>query len=147
MRPAAAAARRLIALLCLALGSGAVAQPDRSARIEGKWLTDDGTAVVVIDHCGREICGAIATVLDKGKDVPTADVENPDQRLRSRPLVGLTVLSGFRIDGAGWRGGRAYDPKTGRSYRSTLALDGARRLVVTGCILFICRSMVWQRLS
>jgi uncharacterized protein (DUF2147 family) len=138
---------RLIALLCLVLGSGAAAQPGQPSRIEGKWLTDDGTAVVVVDHCGREICGAIATVLNKGKDVPTTDVENPDQRLRSRPIVGLTILSGFRPDGATWRGGRAYDPKTGRSYRSTLALDGARRLVVTGCILFICRSMTWQRLS
>jgi uncharacterized protein (DUF2147 family) len=147
MTPVAATAARLIAVACLIPGSGAVAQPGQPPGIEGKWLTDDGKAVVVIDHCGREICGAIASVLDKGKDVPTVDAENPDQSLRGRPLVGLTVLSGFRIDGAAWRGGRAYDPKTGRSYRSTLTLDGARRLVVTGCILFVCRSMVWQRLS
>ncbi len=86
-------------------------------------------------------------MLDKRKNVPTVDIENPDQNLRNRPLVGLTVLSGFRANGESWRGGKAYDPKTGRSYRSTLALDGTRRLVVTGCILFFCRSMTWQRLS
>ncbi len=137
----------LIATIGLVLASGAAARPGQTAGIEGKWLTDDGKAVVVIDHCGQAICGAIATVLDKGRDVPTVDAENPDQRLRNRPLVGLTILSGFRPDGMSWRGGRAYDPKTGRSYRSTLALDGARRLVVTGCILFFCRSMIWQRLS
>ena len=138
---------RLAALLGLFVGSGAAAQPGPTPGIEGKWLTDDGKAVVVIDRCGQEICGAIATVLDKGKNVPTADVENPDERLRNRPILGLKVLSGFRAAGASWRGGKAYDPKTGRSYRSTLTLDGARRLVVTGCILFICRSMIWQRLS
>ena len=138
---------RLIAAIGLLLAGSAAAQPGPATGIEGTWLTDDGKAVVVIDRCGNEICGAIATVLDKGRNVPTVDIENPDRRLRNRPIVGLKVLSGFRADGASWRGGRAYDPKTGRSYRSTLALDGARRLVVTGCILFICRSMIWQRLS
>ena len=131
----------------LSLCASAAAQPGQMPGIEGKWLTDDGKAVVVIDRCGQEICGAIASVLDKGSNVPSVDVENPDQRLRSRPLVGLKVLSGFRAEGTAWRGGRAYDPKTGRSYRSTLVLDGTRRLVVTGCILFVCRSMIWQRLS
>jgi uncharacterized protein (DUF2147 family) len=140
-------AARLIAAIGLILAAAAAAQSGSAPGVEGKWLTDDGKAVVVIDHCGAEICGQIATVLDKGRNVPTVDIENPDQRLRNRPIVGLKVLSGFRADGRSWRGGKAYDPKTGRSYRSTLALDGARRLVVTGCILFICRSMIWQRLS
>jgi uncharacterized protein (DUF2147 family) len=138
---------RLIAAIGLILAGSAAAQPGRTLGIEGKWLTDDGKAVVVIDRCGEELCGEIAKVLDKGRNVPTSDVENPDEQLRNRPILGLTVLSGFRAHGEGWRGGKAYDPKTGRSYRSTLALDGARRLVVTGCILFLCRSMIWQRLS
>jgi uncharacterized protein (DUF2147 family) len=137
----------LIAAIGLVLAGSAAAQPGQTPGIEGKWLTDDGKAVVVIDRCGEEICGKIATVLDKRRNVPTVDIENPDQSLRNRPIVGLKILSGFRADREGWRGGKAYDPKTGRSYRSTLALDGARRLVVTGCILFICRSMIWQRLS
>lgn len=140
--------RRLAALAAagLLVAASGPAQADRSVAIEGHWLTDDGKAIVTIGPCGRDLCGAIDKVLDHGRDVPTADVQNPDQRLRDRPLVGLTILSGFRPDGASWRGGRAYDPKTGRSYRSTLALDGARHLVVTGCVLFLCRSMIWQRL-
>jgi uncharacterized protein (DUF2147 family) len=135
----------LSALLGLFSVGAAAAQP--TPPIEGRWLTDDGKAVVVIDRCGQEICGAIATVLDKRRDVPTTDVNNPDPQLRNRPIVGLTILSGFQPDGDGWRGGRAYDPKSGKSYRSTLALDGTKRLVVTGCVLFFCRSMIWQRLS
>ena len=35
-------------------------------------------------------------------------------------------------------------PTEGNSYAM---LDGDKRLIVTGCVLFICRSMVWQRLS
>lgn len=136
-----------LAVIGLAAAGLAAAQAERPAPIEGKWLTDDGNAIVVIGHCGGELCGAIHKVLDRGRNVPTVDIQNPDQRLRSRPLIGLTVLSGFRPDGAGWRGGRAYDPKTGKSYRSSLALDGAQHLIVTGCVLFFCRSMIWQRLS
>src|SRR5690349_10010144 len=103
---------RLIAAIGLILAGSAAAQPGQTTGIEGKWLTDDGKAVVVIDRCGEEICGKIATVLDKGKNVPTVDVENPDQHLRNRPILGLKVLSGFRADGENWRGGKAYDPKT-----------------------------------
>lgn len=135
----------LPALFGLLLAGAAAAQP--ALPIQGRWLTDDGKAVVVIDRCGHEICGAIATVLDKGRNVPTTDVNNPDPQLRNRPIVGLPVLSGFQPDGDRWRGGRAYDPKSGKSYRSTLELDGAKHLIVTGCVLFFCRSMVWQRLS
>jgi uncharacterized protein (DUF2147 family) len=97
---------RLIALAGLVAGSAA-AQPGQAPSIEGKWLTDDGKAVVVIDRCGADMCGEIARVLDKGRNVPTSDVANPDQRLRNRPIVGLKVLSGFRAEGASGRGGKA----------------------------------------
>jgi uncharacterized protein (DUF2147 family) len=131
--------------LCLLAGAAA-AQAASPARIEGRWLTEDRKASVVISRCGDMICGAISQVLDKGSNVPTTDISNPDPSLRSRPIIGLTILSGFHPKGNGWRGGHAYDPKTGHSYRSTLALDGNDRLVVTGCILFFCQSKVWQRL-
>lgn len=63
-----------------------------------------------------------------------------------RPLVGLPILTGFRPSGSAYKGGRAYDPKTGNSYRSTLAMDGTDRLVLTGCVLFFCQSKYWTRL-
>src|SRR4051812_11299110 len=98
-------AARLIAVIGVSLCTSAIAQPGQAPGIEGKWLTNDGKAVVIIDRCGQEICGEIASVLDKGENVPTVDIANPDQRLRGRPLVGLKILSGFRADGTGWRGG------------------------------------------
>jgi uncharacterized protein (DUF2147 family) len=57
----------------------------------------------------------------------------------------LQTLSGFTRDGAAWKNGRAYDPKSGRSYRATLALNPDGSLKVTGCVLFICRSLRWTR--
>ncbi|MET0365979.1 MAG: DUF2147 domain-containing protein [Sphingobium sp.] len=110
----------------------------------GDWLTDDGSAIVHVAPCGEKLCGRIAKVLDP--KAPTNDACNPDPARRSRPLVGVAVLSDFQRAGAGWDNGSAYDPKAGRSYKSRLALDGPDRLAVTGCILFLCRTRHWKRL-
>ncbi|MCW1431014.1 DUF2147 domain-containing protein [Novosphingobium sp. JCM 18896] len=115
------------------------------ASVEGTWRTDDGKGLVRIGRCGAQTCGWIASVLDKRPGVPSTDVNNPDAKLRGRPLLGLATLTGFTRDGAVWKGGRAYDPKTGRSYRATLELNPDGSLKVTGCVLVICRSLRWTR--
>lgn len=102
--------------------------------------------MVRIAPCGERLCGTVVRVLAKGARVPLADVNNPDRSLRSHPLVGLQVLTGFVRDGSSWTGGRAYDPKTGRSYKARLAPAGDGSLTVTGCILFLCKSQSWARL-
>jgi uncharacterized protein (DUF2147 family) len=91
------------------------------------------------------LCGRIAEVLDRRPSVPRIDANNPDPRLRGRALVGLLTLWGFARDGAVWRGGRAYDPKSGKSYKSTLALEPDGSLRVTGCVFVICESRRWTR--
>lgn len=113
--------------------------------IQGTWLTDDHKAEVRIAPCGQQMCGTIARVLVTGPNVQTRDANNPDPRLRGRSIVGMTILSGFARSGAAWTGGRAYDPKTGRSYRTTLGLNTDGSLNVTGCVLFICQSRRWTR--
>ena len=118
-----------------------------SASIAGDWINQDRSALIRVAPCGSQLCGTVVRVLARGRNVPATDVNNSDPRLRSRPLVGLRVLSGFTRSGSGarWTGGRAYDPKSGKSYRSTLDLNPDRTLKVTGCVFFICRSQIWTR--
>ena len=113
--------------------------------VAGRWLTDDGKAIVEIAACGRQMCGRIARVLDTGPDVPATDINNPDSRRRTRPLVGLPILWGFDRGEAAWEGGQAYDPKTGNSYDARLRLNADGSLRVTGCVLVVCRSKRWTR--
>ncbi len=134
--------RFIIALLPLFAGSAAAAAP---AGIEGLWLTDDHKGQVRIGPCGHALCGTIAKVADTSGNAPKTDIHNPDPHLRSRPILGLPVLSGFQGSGGSWRGGHAYDPKSGKSYRSTLDLDPDGSLKVSGCILFICETQRWTR--
>ena len=130
--------RVLMALALLAPSPAMAADP-----IFGRWRTDDGAAIVRIAPCDGKLCGAIARVLDR--KAPPNDINNPDRRQRTRPLAGVLVLRDFVHSGAEWKGGRAYDPKTGNSYTSELMVQQDGRLKVTGCILFLCRSRLWTR--
>lgn len=134
------------AVSCAALsGTSPAAAKGTSSGIEGSWLTDDRKGVVAIAPCGEQLCGHITQVLDRTAGVPTTDVNNPDPRLRSRPLIGLRTLWGFTRRRQVWDGGQAYDPKSGKSYRSKLELERDGSLKVTGCVLFICESRRWTR--
>jgi uncharacterized protein (DUF2147 family) len=116
-----------------------------AASVAGRWLTDDGKAIVEIAACGRQMCGRIARVLDTSPGVPDRDVNNPDPQRRGRALIGLPILWGFDRGEASWEGGRAYDPKTGNSYDARLRLNADGSLRVTGCVLVVCRSKTWTR--
>ncbi len=106
----------------------------------GDWIPADRSAVVRIGPCGGGLCGRSGRGLARG--VPTTDAHNPNRALRSRPLVGVQVLSGFTASG---NGGRGYNPQNGRSYRTTLRLNPDGTLRVTGCVLVVCRSQTWTR--
>lgn len=113
--------------------------------VAGQWRTDDGSAVVEIAPCGEQMCGRIARVLATGPDVPRTDVHNANPRRRTRPLVGLQILSGFHAGAKAWEDGTAYDPKSGKSYDASLRLNPDGSLRVTGCVLIVCRSVRWTR--
>ena len=44
-----------------------------------------------------------------------------------------------------WKDGRAYDPKKGSSYNSSMRLNRDGSLRITGCVLFVCQSVRWTR--
>ena len=128
----------LFALAGLLSASAEAASP-----MDGLWLTNDHKGVVRIGACGARTCGWTVRVLARGPNVPTHDVNNPDPNLRSRAIIGMPVLTGFAADGSG---GRAYDPRSGRSYRATMSLNADGSLTVTGClVLFLCQSNRWTR--
>lgn len=134
--------RWLLGLLPLFASTAAVAAP---ASVEGLWLNDDHKGLVRIAPCGRYLCGTIEKVLNKDPHAPKTDIHNPDPKLRNRPILGMPVLTGFSGSGGSWKGGRAYDPESGKSYKSYLELNPDGSLKVSGCILFICESRRWTR--
>ncbi|WBO23192.1 DUF2147 domain-containing protein [Sphingomonas abietis] len=129
-----------VALLALATSASAYAP----ATPAGRWLTEDGKAVVEIMPCGAALCGAILRILKRDPDAPRTDIHNADPRLRQRPMDNLTILSGFVPDRSRWRG-QVYDPRSGRTYKSFVDVRPDGTLVLTGCIWMLCQTQTWQR--
>jgi uncharacterized protein (DUF2147 family) len=132
---------RLLAAAATALLAAVPAQAAQP--IAGRWLTEDGSAIVQVGPCGAKTCGRIVTVLKARPGAPKVDANNPDPALQKRPIVGLPILTGFTDTGSDWRG-RIYDPRNGKDYKSivTRAADGT--LKVKGCIAFLCQTQVWR---
>mgnify|MGYP003342163703 CR=1 FL=1 len=79
-------------------------------------------------------------------DAKATDANNPDAKLKARPIMGLPMLQGFKPAGPGkWTGGKIYDPNSGKTYDSKLTVTGAGTLKVEGCILMVCQAQTWRR--
>ncbi len=133
----------LLAALGFALLSTSAVAAAADSPVVALWKTDDGAALVRIAPCGQKLCGTVAQVLDP--KAPPNDINNPDPVARAQPLLGKVILQDFVGAGTQWKSGKAYDPKTGHTYRSQLELESDGRLKVTGCELIICESRYWTR--
>lgn len=112
-----------------------------SQEIVGKWFTEAGDAKVEIYEANGKLNGKIVW-LQKGPD--TKDTHNTDEKLRSRKLMGVNILSGLTKKSEKWEGGRIYNPKNGKNYKCSIWLDGDK-LKVRGYIGFLYETQTWKR--
>lgn len=111
--------------------------------IAGRYLTEDGSGVVTVGPCGSTVCGRLTTILKARPGAAATDVNNSDPKLRTRPILGLPILSGFTDAGKDWRG-RIYDPRNGKTYKSIVSRNADGTLAVKGCIAFLCQTQTWR---
>ena len=117
----------LAALLIAGGASAASASPAPGAATPiGVWLFQNNRFAIQIDTCGDELCGKVTWLKS-----PCTDSKNEDPALRSRPVLGITVLNGLRRTAAGtWEGGEIYNPDDGGHYQASLSMndDGTLRV-------------------
>ena len=115
--------------------------------ISGRWVTEEGDAIITIAKCGKTTCGRISRFLVPPPDGPDQrDIYHPAPAKKQRRLMGLPVLYSFAEEKSLWRG-RIYDPKSGKSYRSVVRRKGPNAIEVKGCISFFCQTQVWKKAS
>ncbi len=123
-------------------------------KIIGKWLTATKDSKIEIYKKGGKYFGKIIWVRDSvvnGK--PTTDINNPNDRLKSRPVKGLNILKEFvfDIDDDEWIDGKIYDPRSGSTYSCMMWFDSGNhnRLVIKGYIGFslMGRKVKWTRIE
>ncbi len=140
--------RRSLAPILAALSITALfAHADVADRgLLGIWK-EPGGGMIQVESCGPALC---LKLVGLPRDAPsTVDGLNPDESLRTRALCGLEIGQGFqRKDGQHADGGSLYDPKSGRTYKGTIASEG-NTLKLRGYvgIKAFGRSETWMRSS
>ena len=82
----------------------------------GVWKNGEGTGMVQVYKKGDKYFGRIVwlKVANDAAGKPRTDLNNPDEKLRTRTLKGMENLRDFAFKGDNkWEGGRIYDPKNG----------------------------------
>ena len=139
----------LLLALPLTFATG-LAQANNSA--EGRWRQidpDTGRAKSIVEirrTSNGTLNGRIVELLNPSRPNPVCDKCEDDRK--NQPITGMEIIRGMRADGAGkWKGGKILKPDEGKVYNSKMALiEGGRKLEVSGCIAFICKTQVWERL-
>ncbi|HXY30634.1 MAG TPA: DUF2147 domain-containing protein [Gemmatimonadaceae bacterium] len=131
--------------LALALGArGAHAQSASTEgdAIVGTWLTSDSSSKVQIVSSGGTYSGTVVWL----KAATAVDSKNSDASLRSRPVMGIAILSGFSYKGSDvWEGGKVYSPRRGNSYDGVLTLNKDGTLSVKAKSGLGSKTVVWRR--
>jgi len=136
----------LLALSLIMFSALAKAQTDR---LEGLWYNDIKSGKILITKGpDGKFNGKVVWLkepLENGK--PKVDKMNQDPKLRSRPRLGLQVLTGFEKDGdEKYTGGTIYDPLNGKTYSCKITYKG-KSLDIRGYIgiSLFGRTTVWTR--
>jgi uncharacterized protein (DUF2147 family) len=149
----------LSTLLLIAPMPATSAEPDA---IVGTWTTDGEKSKVEIFKKDGQYYGKIVALKEplyptdpKHKDFepghegqPKVDMRNPAENLRSRAIVGMELMAGFKHDGDDvWSGGSIYDPESGKTYKCKLTSVSSNELKVRGFIgiSLLGRTTVWTR--
>ena len=117
--------------------------------VRGVWLNENKDAKIEIYKAADKYAGKIVWTKDMyeadGK-TPKVDKRNGVEALRSRPILNLVILTGFKYDDGEWEHGEIYDPKGGKTYSSKMKLNGDK-LEIRGYVGFSAfgRTTVWSR--
>ena len=111
--------RALRAALFAALLMVPLQRAHAQASIAGAWFTEDSSSKVTITQNGNAYSGKVTWVKTDG----AVDAKNNDPTLRTRPIMGIDILTGCTGDATSAKGCRIYAPKRGSTYDADLALD------------------------
>lgn len=135
-------------LLAAASVALALAAPALASPIDGVWRTEASDGTVQIYDCGGgAVCGKVMTSDRIKADPNVADEKNHNEALRSRPLKGLEIMTGFTGGPPEWKDGKIYNPEDGGTYRGSIRMTDPTTLKLKGCWAFICKTQTWKKVQ
>lgn len=127
--------------------------------VTGVWLTQkpEKNAKIKIFECDGRLCGEIVwleTPIDPDTGKPKLDKNNKEESLRTRPLMGLRLLSDFQGDPENPKGfinGHIYNPEDGDMYKCKMELQDDGTLKVKGFVEFLMftpgKEQIWKKVG
>jgi uncharacterized protein (DUF2147 family) len=111
----------------------------------GEWLAESKDGKVLIYKQGEKYFGKISW----GRDGDKKDVNNPDDKLKTQPVIGSVILRGFDFTGKIWENGTIYDPSNGKTYSCTIKIKQPNELEIRGYvgISLLGRTTTWTRVK
>jgi uncharacterized protein (DUF2147 family) len=147
--------RQVLLLLLVAMITSSFApKSDNPDALVGKWLSSKKKNQVHIYRQGNAFYGKLVWMqepLDPATSKPKTDVKNPDEKLRSRPLLNLLIMNNLRYKGNNvWGDGEIYNPEDGKTYGCELTLKDMNTLDVHGYVMGISmlgKTRTWTRVK
>jgi uncharacterized protein (DUF2147 family) len=142
--------------LALLMSAGLCAPATAQDAVSGAWRSADGSELVIA-ACPAGFCGTLTKPSVSREDIAKhgseqaamesfIDERNPDEALRSRPLIGLEILRVSATANPWFFEGQVYNPTDGKTYSGAITVTGADTMVLKGCAVFVfCREEQWTR--
>jgi uncharacterized protein (DUF2147 family) len=126
-------------------------QANAADGVVGRWKTVDSetgkpkSIVEITQAANGTLSGRIVELLDPSKPNPVCDKCSDDRK--NKPITGMEIIRGMKASGGGkYAGGTILKPDEGKVYKSKMELvEGGKKLEVSGCVAFICKSQTWLR--
>jgi uncharacterized protein (DUF2147 family) len=128
--------------------------------VEGVWRTPE-QAEMTIAPCEHGFCGTLSKIVITeqhtqayGAAAESIEVEaltdllNERPELRSRPMLGLNILTLRATDNPWYFEGDIYNPGDGKTYTGTIEVQGPGSLKLKGCAFYVlCQEQQWVRVE
>jgi uncharacterized protein (DUF2147 family) len=140
----------LLFFLFITLSSLSLSAQNNPDAVVGTWYNGSKESRIEIYKCGDKYCGKIAWLKEPNYEdgKPKVDKNNPDDKLKGRPIMGMVLMKDFEYDAKNvWDDGEIYDPKSGKTYSCKMTLTDPDHLEVRGYvgISLIGRTDKWTR--
>lgn len=137
-------------LMAFAFLMSFAARAQSADAITGIWWNAEKTAKIQVYENNGKYFGKIVHLETPNDERgnPKTDIKNPNEKLRTRPRLGLVILEDLNYEGDGeYEDGEIYDPESGKTYSANAELKGKDKLDLRGYIGFslIGRTSTWTR--
>jgi uncharacterized protein (DUF2147 family) len=118
--------------------------------IIGSWETEAKDAKMEIFKSGEYYYGKLlwgSKVVETDGKTSKKDDKNPDEKLRTRNIIGIVNLTGLKFDDGKYVDGKIYDPPSGKTYDCKAWLENGK-LHLRGYIGFsmLGQTAIWHKL-